>query len=96
MLLYTRILRMSKENPDLRELRVIAIISAATGRRNGVLDETKFLSKILEFFNFNVCLGKRDVKSQQRLKLLLNIIPSVKELATVFKEYKLEDKVIIV
>lgn len=56
---------MSKENPDLRELRVIAIISAAqtSGRRNGGLDEIKFLSKILEFFNFNVCLGKRDVKS---------------------------------
>jgi len=49
----------------LKELRVIAVISAvqANGRRNGGLDEIKFLSKILEFFNFNVSLGKRDVKS---------------------------------
>jgi len=35
LLLYTRVLKMSRENPDLKELRIIAIISAAqsSGRR---------------------------------------------------------------
>lgn len=65
LLLYTRILKLSKENMDLRELRVIAIITAAqaSGRRREGLDEIKFLAKILDFFNFNICMGKRDVKS---------------------------------
>jgi hypothetical protein len=56
---------MTRENMDLRDLRVIAIISAAqaSGRRREGLDEIKFLAKILDFFNFNVCLGKRDSKS---------------------------------
>lgn len=86
LLLYTRVLKLSKENADFRELRVVAIISAAqlSGRRRDNLDEIHFLQKILEFFNFNVCLAKRDAKSQARLKLLMSIIPSIKELAKVF------------
>jgi hypothetical protein len=59
------------------------------------LNEIKFLQKILEFFNFNVCLARRDAKSQQRLKLLLSIIPSFKELSKVFKQYELEETVSI-
>jgi hypothetical protein len=60
------VLKLCKENADLRELRVIAIISAAqsNGRRSeNNLNEIKFLQKILEFFNFNVCLARRDAKS---------------------------------
>ena len=81
----------------MRELRLIAIISAAqlSGRSTGNVGELRFLQKILEFFNFNVSLGKRDSKSQQRLKLLMSIIPSVKELSKVFNQYKLHEKVFI-
>jgi hypothetical protein len=52
----------------MRELRIIAVISAAyaNGSRRGI-DEIKFIQKILEFFNFNISLAKRDAKSKMRL-----------------------------
>ena len=63
LLLYSRILKLSKEHVEMRELRIIAVISAAhaNGNRRG-LDEIKFIQKILEFFNFNISLAKRDAK----------------------------------
>lgn len=78
----------------MRELRIIAVISAAhaSGNRRG-LDEIKFIQKILEFFNFNISLAKRDAKSKMRLELLLSVIPSFKELSKIFKEYPPEDNV---
>lgn len=78
----------------MRELRIIAVISAsyANGTRRGI-DEIKFIQKILEFFNFNISLAKRDVKSKMRLQLLLSVIPSFRELMKVYKEYPLEDNV---
>jgi hypothetical protein len=57
------------------------------------MDEIKFLSKILEFYNFNVCLGKRDLKSRIRLNLLMNIIPSFKQLRGVLKHFPPDNKV---
>jgi len=54
------------------------------------MDEIRFLQKVLEFFNFNVSLAKRDSKSFKRLKLFMGIIPSFKELSEVFKHYALE------
>jgi hypothetical protein len=88
---------MSRENPDLKELRILDIMRLAqqSGRRQGNL-ESKFLQKILDFFNFNVCLARRDSKSQQRLKLLMNMIPSFSELSQVFKEYVLENNVSLI
>lgn len=79
----------------MRELRVIALISAAhsAGRRISGLDELKFIQKILEFFNYNVCLARRDAKSCQRLQLLLSVIPSFKELSQAFRSYQLEESV---
>ena len=94
VLLYNRILQLSKDYIEMRELRIIAVISAAyaNGTRRGI-DEIKFIQKILEFYNFNISLAKRDAKSKMRLQLLLNVIPSFKELMKVYKEYPPEDNV---
>lgn len=94
LLLYSRILKLSKDYPEMRELRIIAIISAAqaSGSRGG-MDEIKFIQKILEFFNFNISLAKRDPKSKQRLELLLSVIPPFKEMMRAYKECKPEDNV---
>jgi len=77
---------------------VIAIISAAqsAGRRSTGIEEIRFIQKILEFFNFNISLAKRDSKSYRRLHLLLSVIPSFKELNEAFKQYELEESEVLV
>jgi hypothetical protein len=57
------------------------------------MDEIKFIQKILEFFNFNISLARRDPKSKQRLELLLSVIPPFKEMMRAYKECKPEDNV---
>jgi hypothetical protein len=51
------------------------------------MDKIKFMQKILEFFNYNISLAKRDPKSKIRLELLLSVIPSIKELKKSYKEF---------
>ena len=57
------------------------------------MDEIKFIEKILEFFNFNISLAKRDTKSKYRLELLISVIPTFKELMRAYKECRPEDNV---
>ena len=74
-------MKLSKDHEEMRELRVIAVISASqstVSSRNHGMEEIKFIQKILEFYNFNVSLGKRDLKSKRRLEYLISIIPSFK------------------
>ena len=94
LLIYTRLMRLSHENEDMRELRVIAVITATQiqGNKHGI-HEIKFMQKILEFFNFNVSLAKRDAESRKRLLLLIDVIPSFKELRKVFRNFPSDNNV---
>jgi hypothetical protein len=51
------------------------------------------MQKILEFYNFNVSLAKRDSDSRRRLLLLIKVIPSFKELRKVFKNFASDNNV---
>jgi hypothetical protein len=57
------------------------------------MNEIKFIQKILEFFNFNISLAKRDAKCKNRLELLLSVIPSFKELKKAYRECPPENNV---
>jgi len=47
----------------------------------------KFLQKMLQFFNFNLSLGKRDVTAQWRVSsFVTDILPTCDELYEIMKE----------
>ena len=94
-MIYTRIVKASKENPQIKDLRAIAKLGQTTQiRRRRTNADIKFIEKILEFFNFNICLAKRDPESYERMKILINCIPSFKEISEVLKLYSLDDNVL--
>ena len=73
VLIYSRIMNLTNEYEEMRELRSIAIFSqpsSNTGRDTG-MEEIKFFQKILEFYKFNISFAKRDAKSRNKLKLLM-------------------------
>lgn len=88
-------MKLSKEHIEMKELNIIAIVSASQASRNRTgMDQIKFMQKILEFFNYNISLAKRDPKSKKRLDLLMGIFPTIKELNKSFKECPPVDNVI--
>jgi hypothetical protein len=68
LLIYCRVMEISQDFEEVRELRTIAVLSAAQAQRGrrGIM-EMRFIQKLLEFYNYNVSLAKRDSKCRRRL-----------------------------
>lgn len=68
---------------DLRLLRSITCAGLNEARRwdeGGKFYELKFLILILDFYNYHVSLAKRDHASKVKVKWLIKIFPSFKEM----------------
>lgn len=69
-LIFFRTSKLCKERPDLQDLRSIYYCISkkfSESRREeegGKYYELKFLTEILDLFNFNICLAKRDNESR--------------------------------
>ena len=91
-------MNLSREHEEMKELKILALIGASSSnsrrsQSSGTAEEIKFFTKILEFFNFNASFAKRDIKCKAKLKLLVSVIPSFKELKKVLKKFPSENNV---
>ncbi len=85
-LLYYRVYRLCKEHKDLQDLRLLRSITcvglneARRWEEGGKFYELKFLILILDFYNYHVSLAKRDYESKEKVKWLIKIFPSFREM----------------
>lgn len=84
--LYFRIGKLCKERKDIQDLRLLRSVTSSIlheSRRDeegGKYYELKFMLHILDFFNYNISLAKRDYASKIKVDLLCSVFPTMKEL----------------
>lgn len=84
--LYFRIGKLCKERQDIQDLRLLRSTTSCIlneskrDEEGGKYYELKFLVLILDFFNYNISLGRRDHQSKVKVDLLIRIFPSFREL----------------
>jgi hypothetical protein len=64
----------------LRSITSSMINESKREEEGGKYYELKFLVHILDFFNYNISLAKRDHSSKIKVELLVSIFPSFREL----------------
>lgn len=84
VLLFTRIEKLSRDNPDMFDLCMLNVQS----------DGLKFIQRVLGFFNFNFKQSMKQVNCRQKVEKLIQTLPPIREMHKVLLKQNTSEKVL--